>query len=461
MKKKNPVMPVLLIVLLLFFVQCSKTKKKYDVDNLILVVIDALRADHVGAYNYARDTTPNIDTLARHSLTCLNAYSQSNWTSPSMASIFTGTYMFIHKIFNSPNKLKGRYAVLPADFTIIPEALKSRGLYTVGFTSHGWVSKESNYDQGFDQLEVLERKDSVIIDRAVNFVKENNQKFFLYLHLLDLHDYIWLRRGPGKFLKPSYELSEEIKGLHGRKPNDIVKRLGGVKEPGFISKEDLSYLIDKYDSLLFYTDRLIGKLTKALREKNILDKTVIIITADHGERFFEHNELSHGGESLYNEVVHVPLIIHNKMLFPGQRKVSGLVETIDIFATILDLFSIADIKVGGITQLQGTSILKPDKEKIVYIENSNRTRVKLIKDNWSYIYHKKGKIKRKELYNLAEDPFETKNVAEKYISITNRMFKLMKDRIKKGAQLSQKIDPRKVRIKKKTKEALKSLGYLD
>lgn len=340
----------------------------------------------MGSYGYHRNTTPNIDSLAREAMVCRSAYSQSNWTCPSMASIFTGTYPMVHKVYNSPEGIIDRFSVLPEQLTIMPEALKKKNYYTAAVTSNGWVSENSNYDQGFDEFHLVFRQDSIIIDKAIDVIRRNKSKpFFLYMHLLELHDYTWIQALHKKFLKESYDLPQDIEDLRQKSPRETYKKLASIQKKEELGGESLEFLVDLYDSYLFYTDQLLGRLIQTLQDEGVFKNTAILIMADHGERFFEHDDLLHGGVLLYNEVVHIPLIIHSSSLFPEQISNQNLVESIDVFPTILDMLGMDNIKIGDMNQCQGISILEGDPNKTVLIENSVQDRLKIIHDNWSYI----------------------------------------------------------------------------
>jgi len=190
-----------IVIFILFFSSCKKWPQQKP-DNVILIVIDAMRADHLSFTGYARKTTPVIDSLVENAAVCQNAYSQSNWTCPSMASLFSGTYPLVHKVYNLLSKIQQHLSTLPEKLTIIPEFLKEHGFYTGGITSLGWVSPETNY-QGFDEFKIVRRKDEKITQKTIQFIKKNkDRKFFLYLHYLDLHDYFWPQHNEGKYITP-------------------------------------------------------------------------------------------------------------------------------------------------------------------------------------------------------------------------------------------------------------------
>jgi len=203
---------------------------------------------------------------------------------------------------------------------------------------------------------------------------------------------------------------------------------------------------------------LIGRIINALKEENIWANTLVIITADHGESFFEHQEITHGGISLYNEVLHIPLIFHNRMIFKERKDIEELTESIDIYPTLLHILGLPQVTLDGENQNQGNSIFKPQKNKTVMSENSAMNRIKIINSRWSYIFHpveKKG-----ELYNLAADPLETKNLVDIDVEVTRRMHKLLEAKIASCRKLGEKIETEESELDEATRKKLRSLGYI-
>jgi len=450
------------IIFLLFMVAGIGCKKQIDSnpDNVILIVVDALRADHLSCYDYKRKTTPHIDFLAQNSLICLNSFSQSTQTPTSMASLFTGTYPLVHKVFVPPN-INNEYSVLPESLWLISEILHEKEFYTSAFTACGWVSADSNYDQGFDEFHVVKRGDPNIIGEAIQFIREKkNKNFFLYVHLLDLHDYFWLDKEikNHEFLKPSYELSQKMKELHSKKPKEVYQYLRDPDKEIELTEQDLAYLIDRYDSYLFHTDKLIGDLVNALQEERIFDNTMVILTADHGEKFMEHGDMAHGGKTLYNEVVHVPLIFHSHQLFPETKTVQTLVEHVDVLPTLADIYDAGGIKIGNFNQLQGQSLLKKENDKSVFIVSPSRSHMKVINGNWSLIYSRKGE--EIELYDLEKDPLEKNDLSEQYKDVREQMLEILRKKMSESLDISQVVDHEVKKIDNEVKEALKSLGYI-
>ena len=428
-------------------------------DNVILIVVDALRADHLGCYGYERSTTPNIDAMAEKSLLCSRAYSQSNWTCPSMASLFSGTYPLVHMVYNRPEQIKKSISVLPEDLIIIPEALQPV-LRTAAVTSIGWVSPETNYD-GFDEFFHEDRDDATIMARARRWITAHREeRFFLYLHLVEMHDYYWLResRGNLRFMKPAYALSETMKELQGLKPSAISRFFHSELPAETFCQDDIDYLIDRYDSLLFNTDRVIGKLIQTLDSLALRDRTLVIITADHGERFYEQGRLFHGGDELDEEVVRIPLLLHGPPLFEERKVIDEPVESIDIYPTLLDLLRMDRVKVHGLDQLQGNSLFSPDRRKIVLIENSSRDRLKAVHADWSYIV--RFEERTRHLFDLGTDPAENVDISSRFPQVVRMMDKLIEKKLKRSRELNRALLSETVEADEKTLETLRALGYI-
>lgn len=458
--KKNLIVGFVTAATLLFCVFLTGCRKETHAkpENVILIVVDALRYDHMSFTGYGRKTTPVIDALTEKAALSMNAYSQANWTCPSMASIFSGTYPFVHKVYNKPENIEGSINVIPEKLILLSEWFKHQGFLTKGITALGWVSPKTNYE-GFDEFLLCGRDDEEITFHAGQFIRKNKDRaFFLYLHYLDLHDYFWPKYKEGRFIKTNYDLSPEFSQLLERKPREILYRLKRL-EPGYrFHKADFQYLLDKYDSLLYRNDELIGRIVSTLEEEGRMEETLIIITADHGERFYEHNMMGHGGPGLYNEVVRIPLIFHCRKMFSRTRLINGLAESIDIYPTLVDIFDTPKVRVEGMDQLQGTSLFGNRRDKVVFIENSALDRVKIVEGEWSYIHHFR---KRKgELYHLMDDPFEKNDLADEKPNVVRRMVKLFMKKIEKWRQLSEAMGAETSAFDEKTRDKLRSLGYI-
>ena len=292
--------------------------------NVLFILIDTLRADRVGAYGYERATTPNIDALAARGIRFEQVESQSSWTKASMASLWTGL------LPAQTGVLRFSHA-LPEEVKLPSEIFQEAGFRTAGVWRNGWIASNFGFDRGFDvytrpmpnnpsnnlrrnspSSHRLEGTDLDATQAGVEFLTgSRDQPFFLYLHYMDVHQYLYSDTSP----------------VYGSSFSDI------------------------YDSALHWVDQNVGALVAALKGEGLLDNTVIIIASDHGEAFFEHGDEGHG-RTLYWEVQGVPLIVALPIAIDGGIVVEEPVANIDIWPTILDLVGLP-----GLTGAEGRSLL--------------------------------------------------------------------------------------------------------
>src|SRR5690606_40110701 len=283
---------------------------------VIFILIDTLRADHLGSYGYERDTSPLLDELARFGVRFARVHAQSSWTKASMASLWlarnpqsTGVTRFTHAV---PEE-----AVMPA------ERLRDAGFRTGGIFRNGWVAPNFGFGQGFDLYfkpiasqvkEHYERArqtghlvpgtDLDATEAAIEFMRTHaNQRFFLYVHYMDVHQYLY---------EESY------------------------------AKYGTGYM-DAYDNAIAWTDANVAALVNALDELDLFDKTLQVIAADHGEAFREHGREGHA-QDVYSDVIDVPLILSLPFRLSEPVVVEPVVRNIDIFPTIFDLLGLPPIE---------------------------------------------------------------------------------------------------------------------
>jgi arylsulfatase A-like enzyme len=318
--------------------------------NIILITIDAASADHFSCYGYSRETTPNLDRLAKRGVQFENAIAPSSWTLPSFASMFTGLFPHQHGADGA--------SPLPKRFPTLAMALKSAGYQTVGFNanlSYGQASE--GMAQGFDlyedgsenlrqnlmrtlfgsafvrfvsarfaQPDRPERQSAEEINRKVLrwFPRRTRRPYFLFINYFDVHSPYF---APRPFAKRFGEL-----------PDAIVRRMNsgiiGTRFPAITPMEQAS-LVAGYDNSLAYADSQIEALMQFLAKSPDWSNTVVIITSDHGESFGEHGFFGHGW-NLSRELVHVPLIILGPGI-PAGLRVRSVVATRKLYATILGL----------------------------------------------------------------------------------------------------------------------------
>ena len=349
-------------------------KKKNKKSNIILIVIDALRAKNLSCYGYNKNTTPNLDKIAKKGALFLNAFSSINTSDPSRTSIMTGKLPITHSLLNHANRVTDRDItnLLRLNIRFLPEILKEEGYTTYGLDWLGrWHKKGFDYYKGdilkgrklFEKVKkqikriaetiegypflyrILRRiyREKIVEDakelteEAVDLISKKSKKpFFLFFHYWDTH--------------PPYQIHKKLlsKFYSKKKPskieiNDMLSKIGNINIRCYVEnlvykRKDINEIIALYDSNINFVDQNIGKLVKFIEKNPHLKNTVMIVTADHGESLTEHDIFfdSHG---LYDESVKVPLIIHDfrKNI---HKKINALVQHIDLFPTILEMLDI-------------------------------------------------------------------------------------------------------------------------
>jgi len=329
--------------------------------NVILIIVDALNADHLGCYGYSKNSSSNIDLFAKEGVIFEQAFSQATWTVPSVASILTSLYPSVHKLDTNQCKLDESKVTLA---TIL-----KRGEYlTSAFTGGGYVDRRFGFNQGFDKFKsskyfLREREigqggrlqyiaqDFILWWKWNYWVRRKNKNFFAYLHCWDVHEPFIAHKKDLQLFKRDYtdiltDVNNTLRFLRSpfRKKfrcQNINSFYLNVINKGKISlnKNDISYLRALYDNEIHYLDRIFAQFINKLKKIGLFDNTLIILTADHGNELFEKWRVGHGGP-MYEKLAHIPLIIRfPKAEFSGKR-VNEQVQSIDIFPTILDFLNI-------------------------------------------------------------------------------------------------------------------------
>jgi arylsulfatase A-like enzyme len=292
--------------------------------DVVLILIDTLRADHLGCYGYEKETTPNLDRLSADATLFENAVAQSSWTRPSVASIMTGLTPRAH-LTNE------RDDAIPEGLDTVAEQLAARGYETAGFVTNTNVAPDFGFDRGFGTYELLLDEDprlgyaraDVLVDRALDFLSRRRSEapLFLYLHATDPHDpYSFSRTGGDPLGTMGFMKSLEAGNI--------------AVTPG--TREGL---IDRYDREIRFADREIGRFLDSLKERATRPTyrdALVIVLSDHGEEFQDHGWWRHG-KTLYQELLHVPLLVKwPSLAFAGARN-EATVQHIDLLPTLLDL----------------------------------------------------------------------------------------------------------------------------
>jgi arylsulfatase A-like enzyme len=321
--------------------------------NVVLIAIDTLRADHLGAYGYDRNTSPNIDAFAKEARVFTSFYSNAPWTVPSFAAMFTSLYPSDVRMQLPSDKLDEK-------FTTLAETLQQNGYATVGFNSPSPVSRSGGYFQGFDSFTVVapdqrDQDTTLLVPKALEWLDANEgKKFFMFLHSFEVHD---------PFCPP--DEFDEFRGGEASSALDCVD-IGTISKHNrgeeALSRQDLARVVSLYDGDLRHADYNLGRLFERLQADGLYRNTIVVVTADHGEELGERGVIGHA-YSLHNELVHVPLVVRAPNLVPGIEP--NTASTIDIAPTLLELVGIPKPP-----SFKGTPLTNLEASRVVYQETS-------------------------------------------------------------------------------------------
>jgi len=416
--------------------------------NIVLITLDTTRADHMSCYGYLRKTTPRIDELAGESLLYTRCLSTSSWTLPTHASLLTGRFPTSHGAMydaNGPVELTGAlpgewsaYRVTPLSDRVesLPTLLKRLGYVTGAVVGGPWLKKPFGLNQGFDYyddddiVDVNGRPAEQINRRALPWIdRVADRPFLLFLNYFDPHDpYQPPKDFRFRFLDPS-------------------KIVGGAKATPY-------ELMAFYDAEIYYADHFVGRLVDHLKKRGLYDETWIILTADHGELFGEHGLRGHG-LTLYEEELHVPLIMKYPKRWARHGRSSDPIQLTDLLPIILDRLGLPfppDIQ--GAVPGRRTYPVFAEVNPLPAISDRGDFRA-LYHGNVKYVWNSRG---RHMLFDLSADPREERNLyaaeLDKAMTMRTAMDELLASLPRPGGVGSP------TRLDRSTLDVLRGLGYI-
>jgi arylsulfatase A-like enzyme len=364
--------------------------------NLLFVVVDTLRADRLGLYGYPRPTSPSMDYLGLSGgIVFRNHHAQSSWTKCSMASLWTALYPVRSGVLRAQDGI-------PSDARLPAEILREAGFRTAGLWRNGWVNPSFGFGQGFESYskprpapvpQSVRREnptalsvgtDLDVVLGALTFLRiYGHERWFLYLHWMDLHEYLY----------------DADSARFGTSYSDI------------------------YDNSILRVNLVLEKLIGHLAAEGYLENTVVVIASDHGEAFGEHGLEGHA-RNVYNEVTHVPLILVLPFRLEAPLLIGARTENVDIWPTLFELFGLPAMQdVDGISALPliETALARKGREPrrqsgFAYLDQAwGRTRsppwpLLAVSDGSLRLYHQSGSPQDDELYDLARDPREQRDL---------------------------------------------------
>jgi arylsulfatase A-like enzyme len=449
-----------LCVLLLAVLGCGGPEPA-PAPNIVLIVVDTLRADHLGSYGHTRPTSPAIDAFTADAIRFERAYASAPWTKPSLASLLTGLHPPTHTVLHLERSL-------PPTARTLGERLREAGYATGAVISHHVIGSEYGFDQGFTHFLEDEAQGHMHVStprvteqatQLLDVLRNEAAPFFLLVHYFDPH-FLYLRH-------PEY-------GFAGERPERIrwkagISGLRRLDPPA--NEEEIAYLKAAYDEEIRFTDAGIGRLLDALRERGHFDDSVIVLTADHGEEFYEHGWIGHT-IAITEELVRVPLVAR----LPGSegrgRVVTDPVSLVALPATLLEL---AGVSVAP-DELQESSLLplltnQPDAvAPPVFVQVEFERNLEPLLEHFSPNHQLavlSGPHKlvldldtgETALYDVVRDPTEDRDVADEHPEVVARLRPLLDRQRERSARAP--LSPEEHSLSVEQEEMLRGLGYLE
>ncbi|MBW2577999.1 MAG: sulfatase [Deltaproteobacteria bacterium] len=384
------------------FVGCSADHRLADSDsdpfNVVLISIDTLAADHLGLYGYSRNTSPNLDRYAESAIVFENAYSTAPKTPESHMSMFTSLYPSVHGVFTikDPDKLH----VLDSEVRTLSEVLKQDGYTTAGFHGGGYVDGQFGFGRGFDEYHQGEQR------RAEEWLWKNGKKgkFFLFFHTYRVHDPYtptppYDRRFDSDYSGPIvHDMESLMKMAESTEWIDYSTTFWSQVDKS--DPDEVAHVVSLYDGVIAEMDENLVDLLSAIDRH--APRTIVIILSDHGEEFGQHGMFTHS--QLYDEILHVPLIIRHPDRTGGER-IAERVSLIDLAPTILEMLSIP-----AEAQFQGRALFdridRAGNARPVFSEFPIGERMALIRRDRKLMLTSG----HEEFYDLRRDPEERRDL---------------------------------------------------
>jgi len=491
-----------------FFLPGASPKTIGHPKNVILIIWDAVRADHLSCYGYSKRTTLHLDALASQGILFERAFAPSSHTLESLPSLLSSTWPTSHQVNSITD-------CLPSKLVLLPQIFKALGYQTVAFSFNPYVSSPYGYKKGFNRFfapseifvkthktvfgHLLERSrrlpwlfvltnplyqlskkittisfgesslpstdPSYITQRLISWIKHHQkQPFFAFVHYEGGHSpYLASPAARQKFW-PSGQPPEEDDELPSKKPDSLGLFLPFQPGPP-LDQQEIEKILALYDAKIHDHDFYLGQLINFLQNHGLWEKTLLILSADHGEEFYDHQGWGHG-HSLYQELIHVPLVMSNAGFLPRGVRIKSPVSLVDLMPTLLSLLDLKP-KFEFSYSLEGIDLKDmithsplASRQKPIFAEltQGNQKAYTLIDDPWKLIKIIFNGQEHVFLYNLNRDPAEKNDLARLYPRKKEELLGRLESIIARAQKKVFKSLHR--RLGKKEKEKLRSLGYI-
>lgn len=433
--------------------------------SFIVLLVDTLRADYLGAYGFEGAISPNLDRLAAESLLFENCFANAPWTKPSIATLFTSLPPAVHGVTDMGKATwsgqGGLMQLLPEEAETMAERFQRAGYRTAAFVANPFISPRYGFSQGF---EVFDRKGktSALLASARRWLAEHafdrEAPFFLYLHVMDVH---------GPYDAPRGDFEAVLQQMDGGVSRTLTKEeyeripeyLRGIDWATEEERYRLTSWRAKYGAGVHSFDRAIGPFLDELRASGVLDRAYVVLTADHGEELMEHGGWNHGN-NLYDHTLHVPLLIRKPLAEDAGRNITSLLSLIDLMPTLSALGGVelppgilgrdfSTVLRGG-SDAETTAVFAGAVKENPRIQGVRTLSHKLIWDE------ERGEL---ELYDLIADPKECHDLSEQDAPSLAQMKTYLREHLERN-ETRGALSPEAIPMGDELRSQLKALGYV-
>ena len=427
--------------------------------DIVLIVVDTLRRDHVGAYGYPRPTTPAIDALAAENVIFANAYANANWTKPSVASLLTGLYVSQHGVTHVVTSAAGQPPMtqkLPDEVTTLAETMRSAGYRTIGVVDNVHLSAKLGFSQGFQTWNENCHGANMVTQDALSTLNEAKGPFFMYVHYFDAHaPYNRTRLVDSRGSVAPEVIESDSTDLRWSTYTYGVDR--GIIGLSPVERERL---VELYDGEVRTVDTGVARILATLKARGLYDNAWIVVTADHGENFYESKRLVHPHDCFSNPQLRVPLIMKMPSgLGVKERVVADQVELVDVAPTMMGYLGMAPLPgMAGVNLMPAIAEHQTIAGRAIPAESDGGRM--LLADGYKYVDVPTSAGEFKFVYNESRDPLEEHDLASAEPALLAR---LSEKSAEVAAQARGKLAVKAssgVALSAEELEKMKALGYL-
>ena len=447
--------------------------------NILLIVVDALRADRLGCYGHNRALSPTMDTIAAEGVVFDQAVAPAPWTQPSVAALFTGMHpgaiLPVEEFrlsFDSVRRGAEPIRVLDDRYTTLAAALRAQGYSTAAIVTNPFVDRDFGFAQGFEHFDAV--LSTATPGNEVNYAgctwleqRDPEKPFFLLLYYMDVH-------GPydakPEFLEPLLDSIEQEPVLHRLTPNQVAQL-----DPRYLYKLPKVYVnearhlrlmpfreywVARYEAGVAELDHHLVDLRERLTRMELWDDLAVVVTADHGEALGENTTFAHG-LSVHHVELHIPLIMRWPRALPAGRHVSDTVRLLDVMPTILD-----QLDMPPVAGVHGTSLLPYitgdvlAEPPVLIVEGLKvpARQVAFYRGDWKLV--RLFDPPAQALYHFSQDPFERRNLARQYPQMLELLVGLETEQRNENDWLAADAQRERIELDQERLRQLRSLGYL-